>query len=179
MKSALSRLGIAGTVCVLSLAGYVLSYGVVVSKSEMAAELDRKIEAINTNTSQAISDRAALEELSKEEVFVQDLFVSEEDVAAFVDGLELQGRNQGTTVTVSSISKGGANAPDTLGLSLTVKGTFDSVMRTVGVIEYAPYNLSVSSLVIARDEEKRWHADIKMTVGSVPSRAASVGPQER
>lgn len=179
MKSVFLRLGVSIGGCALVLVGYVAGYGIVVEKSEVAADLGRQIDAINATTIQAISDRAALEEISKEEVFIQNFFVSEEDIATFIDDLELRGRNQGAVVTVSSIVKGGASAPATLGITLTVKGTFDAVMRTVGSIEYAPYNLSVSSLVIAQDEEKSWHADLKMTVGSVPTHPVATNPQQR
>jgi hypothetical protein len=40
-------------------------------------------------------------------------------------------------------------------------------MRTIGIIEYAPYDLLLSDLSVGQDDENEWHADLKILVGSV------------
>lgn len=81
-------------------------------------------------------------------------------------------------MSVLSVSTSGTVAQPTLAFTLTVKGTFDAVMRTVGSIEYAPYDLSITALTIAQDDKNSWHADLKLSVGSVSAaRAATSTPK--
>ena len=70
-------------------------------------------------------------------------------MVGFINGLEAQGQALGTTVSVLSVSAGTGKQP-TFMLSLTIEGTFDTVMRTVGVIEYAPYDISLYSFLSIR-----------------------------
>ena len=90
-------------------------------------------------------------------------------MVAFIDTLEGRGRSLGATVNVLSVSTGGDSAHPTLELTLSIKGSFDAVMRTVGSIEYAPYAISISSLLVGKDVKESWMANLKMRVASVPS----------
>ena len=40
-------------------------------------------------------------------------------------------------------------------------------MSTIGAIEYAPYDLTISSLSVTQGTENGWHANLNILVGSV------------
>jgi hypothetical protein len=98
---------------------------------------------------------------------VQHYFISETGVVAFIDNLEALGRVSGAAaIKVLSVSTGDVSAQPTFTFSLSIKGTFDAVMRTIGAIEYAPYAISISSLSIGQDAKNDWHANLTFLVGA-------------
>lgn len=176
MKSPTLHLLIALSVSAAALAGYAVWYGVVSDKSGEVASLENQIEAASETVSRIASARAALTEIADDEVRVRSYFVPEAGVVAFINDLEARGLARGAAIDVASVSAGGSPSRPTLMLSVNIKGTFDSVMRTVGSIEYAPYDVSISSFSIRQDVEDMWRADLGLLVGSVPIRAATSTP---
>lgn len=178
MKTPLHHLIVASAVCASSVVGYGVWYAAISAKSTAVADLQNKIDTKTETVSRIAATRATLAEVASDEGVVRNYFVPEANVVAFIDSLESRGRTLGATVGVTSVSKGGTAAQPVLAFALTVSGTFDAVMRTVGAIEFAPYGLSLSSLSVAQDDKDRWRADFKLTVGSVPAaRAATSTPQ--
>lgn len=167
MKVHFFHLVAALTVAVAALVGYGFWYAAIAADSAAVANLQSRITAKAETVSRIISARAALAEISGNEAVVQSYFVPETGVVAFIDGLEALGKAQGTVVSILSVSAGAVGAQPTFMLSLTVKGAFDAVMRTVGAIEYAPYDLSISGLSLMRNDKNDWQADLKLLVGSV------------
>lgn len=175
MKSALTQLIAAIVICTLSLIGYGILYGVISAKSVEVGNLETQIETKTEAATRIVSARAAIAEISGDEMAVQNYFVPETSVVSFIDSLQARGRAQGTEVGVLSVSSN-SGAHQTLTLSLTVKGSFDALMRTIGTIEYAPYALSISSLTVAQDSKNAWHAALIVVVGSIPQTAATSTP---
>ncbi|OGG78046.1 hypothetical protein A3A36_02620 [Candidatus Kaiserbacteria bacterium RIFCSPLOWO2_01_FULL_52_12b] len=169
MKSPLSHFFVALAVCIFSLIGYGVLYNAVTDKSAIAENLQVKISQKTESIDRISSARTALSEIAGDEAAVQSYFIPETGVVAFINDIEERGRSLGTTVTILSVSIGKASTstPQILTLAVTVKGTFDAVMRTVGAIEYAPYDLSLPSFSVGRDGENTWRADFKLAVGSV------------
>jgi len=175
MKS-FSRLFVALATCVITIIGYGFWYAAIEAKSAAVAELKDEVTTKNENAGRIASARASLAELSGSEEIIQGYFVPETGVVAFINNLEAQGRRQGTTVSVLSVSTSATEKPPTLVFSLTISGSFDAVMRTVGVIEYAPYDLSISALAITHDGKSSWRADLTILVGSAPASVATTTP---
>src|SRR5207237_1678 len=101
----------------------------------------------------------------------------ETGVVAFISELEALARGQATSMKVLSVSTGSEAEQPMLLLSVAIEGTFDAVMRTIGAIEYAPYDLALSKISLAKsDGEGVWHADLALTVGSVPSAPVTATP---
>ena len=173
MKSPLAHLVVASTLCVLACIGYGVWYGVVSAESAAVATLQADIAAKTQTVNQIAATRASLASVAGDETVVQGYFVPEADIVAFINSLEDKGASQKASVSVLSVSEGGTPSQPALALALTVKGTFDAVMRTIGSIEYAPYALSISSLSIAQDAKNSWHADLKLIVGSLPAAAVA------
>jgi hypothetical protein len=160
-----------GALAVLALvsSGYGVWYSVVSHKSQYVANVQQQIDDANKNVSRIASARAALAEIANDEAQVKSYFVPESGVVAFITTLERLGTAQNSRVSVLSVSTAGSTAQPILVLSLSIKGTFDAVMRTVGAIEYAPYDLSVSRLSVGQDDKNLWHADLSLSVGSAPA----------
>ncbi len=164
---------IALVVGVAVLAGYSVWYTVVSAHSGAEAAVQEQITAATETVSRVAAARAALSEIAGDEAKVQAYFVAEADVVAFINYLESVGLSQKATVSVLSVSKGVSSSRPALLLSLTLTGTFDAVMRTVGAIEYAPYDITISTLSVGQDAKNSWHADVSLVVGSVPPTAAT------
>lgn len=170
MKSAPLHVIIWILVCVVALVGQGFWYDIIVNKSATVADLQNQIDTKTETSNRIASARTALAEIAGDESIVQSYFVPETGVVPFIDDLEARARGQKADMKVLSVSTGGTKS--TLVLSLTISGTFDAVVRTVGTIEYAPYGLSISKLSLGKNEKNIWHADMELVVGSIPASSA-------
>jgi|CXWL01.1.fsa_nt_gi hypothetical protein len=153
--------------------GYGVWYGTVSSKSSEVLQLQGKIVASSANASRMATARIAFAQISGDEAKVQSYFVSEDSIVSFITDLQSRGLSHKVVVKVLSVSKG-TSSQSTLVLALSLSGTFDAVMRTLGTIEYAPYAISITTLSVQQDTQNSWHADLNLAVGSTPlSRATS------
>ena len=169
MKSPLNHII---TACVIGAIVFLIHgflYTVIVKKSTEVATLQNQIDIKREKINSIISSRVALAKIAKDEAIVKKYFVSENDIVAFIDDLQTRGASQGTVVKVLSVSAGTASIKSSLTLPITVAGTFDSVMRTVGMIEYAPYNITISKFSLSKDE-KIWESNIELIVGSISTK---------
>lgn len=168
MKSSGTHFIVALVLGVAALAGYGVWYRVTAGKSVAAADIEAQIRAKTETAARVSSARAELSELTDAEALVQSYVVAESDAPVFIEALEARGRAQGSVVTVSSVATTGTSPATALALTVTITGSFDSVMRTVGAIEYSPYAIVLSSLTLAPNGSNAWRADLKLTVSSVP-----------
>lgn len=171
MKSSFAHLGVALIVGIAALVGYGTWYAAIAASSTAGAELQNQISAKTETASRITAARSAISEIVNDETTVRGYFVPEANVVAFIDDLEARGLSRGTTVDVLSVSTSGTGVRPTLELALTIEGSFDAVLRTVGIIEYAPYDLLISKFSLAQDSTDNWHADVTVVVGSVSESA--------
>lgn len=157
------------------LAGYYFWYSVVASESVSAANLQHQINSETEAPNNATLARTASVEIKNDETIVQKYFFPENGVVAFINNLEERTKTLGAAVTVTSVSAG-TGERSVLVMALHVEGTFDSVMRTVGNIEYAPYDIVVSKLSLKQDGDNSWHADLGLAVGTIGSATAKNTP---
>lgn len=150
-------------------AAYVGWYSAISNKSRQVADVQQKIDEANKNMKRIASARAALADIADDEAAVRSYFVPESGVVTFINDLERLGATEGSDVRVLSVATSGSSAQPTLLVSLSIKGPFDAVMRTIGAIEYAPYDLSAKKLSVTQDESKLWYADLSLSVGSAPN----------
>ena len=137
------------------------------------AELQSQID-IKAETSKRVAlARTALAEIVGDEVAIQRYFVPETGVVSFIDDLESRARGQTAAMKVLSVSVGKSVKQPTLIFAVTVRGTFDAVMRTVGAVEYAPYSISIAKLSLVKEEKSVWSANLELVVGSVPASTAT------
>lgn len=162
--------------CVALSIGYGILYANVEAESVVVANTEKQIVA-NTETENRIaSTRASLAEIANDEASIQSYFIPETGVVSFIDALQTQARELNATTSILSVSMSGTGIRTTLKTALSIKGTFDSVMRTIGAIEYMPYDLSISVLSLDQDTKNVWHADLNLAVGSMPAGIATSTP---
>ncbi len=166
MKTPLFHILIACFVGAAVFVGQGFWYSVIAEKSSAVATLQSQIDMKSETASRIASSRAELAKIADDEIIVRNYFVSENDVVAFIDGLQERGVSQGTVVKVLSVSASGTGIRPTLTLAVTVTGVFDAVMRTIGSIEYAPYDLAISKLSVIKSDKKTWLASLELMVGS-------------
>jgi len=171
MTSPLKQLILALVVLMLSLGGYFFWYHSVSAASRNAATLASAIVQASAANQQAAQARSAASGLLSSETVVNQYFLADADVVPFLENLQSLGTSVGAQVQVLSVSalKGGSG----LTVALHITGTFDSVARTAGAIEYAPYDLTEQSFALANDGKNAWHADMTITVGSQSVQATS------
>lgn len=167
MKFHLTHFIFSLSAAVVALIVYGFWYSVVSEKSAAVAGLHNQIAIKSETMSRISSARAILAEIVGDEAAVQSYFVPETGIVSFIEELEAQGKALGTTVRVLSVSNDKEGIQPTFILVLNANGTFDSVMRTVGSIEYAPYDISISKFSLLQDDKNNWNANLDLLVGSV------------
>lgn len=169
MKSSVIHMSIWVSICAVAIVGQGFWYAVIVNKSAKVAELQNQIDTKTETADRVAAARTALTEIAGDESAIRNYFVPETEVVSFIDNLEGRARTQKTTMKVLSVSVNNSSKQTSLVLSLVVGGTFDAVMRTVGAIEFAPYDLSISKLSIVNEEKNVWNAHFEIVVGSIPA----------
>lgn len=169
MKSPLFHFLIALLISGIAISIYGVCYATISNKSREVAALQDQITTATETTTRITRARAILATIAGDEARVQSYFVPETAVVTLINTLETLGSTQGASVSILSVSTGGSLTQPTLLFSLSIKGTFDTVMRTIGSIEYAPYAISISNVSIQKDVTNSWKATFKMSVMSLPT----------
>ncbi len=180
MRPALIQFLVSLAVLILAVAGYGAWYAFVSAQSAHVADLESQIESKTQTALRISSARAALAQITDSEATVNSYFIGEASVVDFINQLQVLGKSLGTAVNVLSVSEGVSNAHSSLVVTLTATGSFDAVMRTVGAIEFAPYDLSLSSFSVHTVQGSGWSADLTVLVGSasaLPAGAKTSGAQ--
>jgi hypothetical protein len=169
MKSSYVQLSFSVITLVICGVIYSVWYGYVANESGMVASLAAQVKAKTETKARASALANALTELAKNETSVQGYFVTESNIVPFLEFLQSTGTRLGATVKIPSVGANTNVKQPALVISLQITGTFDAVMRTVGAIEFAPYAISVTSLLISQTGETAtasWNASMSITVGS-------------
>ena len=119
---------------------YGFWYSLVGKASAEASQLSEEIQAKSLESGRVAAAKKALAELAEDEAAVQKYLVSENNVVPFLESLENTGKALGATVSVASVSAEKSTTRPHLKLSLKITGSFDSVLRTLGAIEYGAYD---------------------------------------
>jgi hypothetical protein len=177
MKSPFTSFAVALALLVVAFAGYAVLRTTVNAKSIEVADLSRKIQAKTVEAGRIASVRERLSALADDEAAVERYFVPETGIVGFIDGLQARGKTLGATVDISSVAAQPATKTSRplLLISLSVTGAFDAVMRTVGSIEYAPYDLRITNFNLTHGSEA-WVANASLAVGSAEGDTAQTPP---
>lgn len=175
MKSPLSHLIVACIACIGAVVGYGYWYAAVGAKSIAVANLENKVATRGATANRIASSRASLAEIAGDEATIQNYFVSETGVVAFIDSLQSRGKALGAAVDVLSVSSASTTAVPSLVFSLSVTGPFSAVMSTVGAIEYAPYDLTISAFSLTKAKDT-WRTTLSLLVGSAAASKSTPSP---
>ena len=149
MKKVFIPLIIAFLVLVVTIGAYSYWYSLVTAKSAEASTLASEITTQSDASTQVAQAKSEVAQLTSQESTINQYFVATSDVVPFLEQLQSVGKFLGSSVTVASVSAVPGKPYGSLDLSLTISGSFDSVMRTVGAIEYEPYDTSITNLTLS------------------------------
>lgn len=154
---------------------FAVGIGVTLDAARIrVADLGKEIANKQLETERQSVERATLPVLESSEAALARYSVYTEDIVPFLSQLEKQGKAQGAVVEVLSVSDGGVNRQRIL-LSLHITGSFDAVARTLGMIEYGPYDATFTSVTLDTTSEKdakvaQWSAGAVLSVSAVPTK---------
>lgn len=166
IKKPLIHAVIAFVALLIAIGGYAYWHYLVSTKSAEAESLGNDIATAIAESEQAAATRAALESLATDEAALRGYFIATDDIVPFLEVLETTGRNLGADVEVAAVSDA-PGADGRITLSLRITGSFDAVLRTVGAIEYGPYDSRVENLTIEATplDASSWNATGVFSVG--------------
>lgn len=163
-----------GALILLALVGTLnfFWYGMVNAETAQASTLAGEIKAKADDSTRAAEAKAELAALASDQASMQQYFVSTNDVVPFLQELQTTGSYLGSNVQIASVSATPGTPYGQLTLSLGIVGSFNSVMRTLGSIEYGPYDTAISTLSFdapvdgSASSSPQWTANAVFTVGT-------------
>ena len=150
----------------------VFWYNVVSGESAQVATLAGQIKAKNDDSTRAVQAKSELASLTTDQAAVQQYFVSTTDVVPFLEQLQTAGSFLGSKVQIASVSATPGTPYGQLSLSLSIAGSFNAVMRTLGSIEYGPYDTTINTLTFdapptaTSSSSPQWVANAIFSVGT-------------
>jgi hypothetical protein len=164
-------LGISIAVLVAAGIGYALWYSVVAAASDRDAQIAAAIQSGSDAASRAASAERTLSQLGPSAAALNARFVGVNDIVPFLEKLQEAGSGVGADVKVGSVAENDSPRPH-LELAMTVTGPFDAVLRTLGLIENGPYDITTTgaSLVAGSSDSgaAAWTATANFSIGTKP-----------
>lgn len=173
IKKAFAQVIIANVLLVLVLSAYSAWFVMVSKKSADVATLAAQIRDKHKDSDRITAIKNSLTELGKDEQSAEQYFVSTSEVVPYLGSLEDLGKSIGTKVEVVSVSADTAKPKGHLNLSLKITGPFTAVIKTLGAIEYQPYDTVIKSLALDTSlgnasSTPVWTAAAVFVVGTTP-----------
>lgn len=138
---------ILASVLTLSMVGaYLFWYKAVDKARGESAVLAENIRTQSQESAKVDAAKVALESLAEDEASIRGYLVKEEEIVPFLERLEETGAGLGATIDVVSVSTETRAERNRIMLSVKIEGSFDAVLRTLGSIEYGPYDSSVERI---------------------------------
>jgi hypothetical protein len=164
-------LGISIAVLIAAGIGYALWYRVVAAASDRDAQIAAAIQSGSDASARAAAAERALDQLGPAAAALNARFVGVNDIVPFLEKLQEAGSGVGADVEVGSVAENDSPRPH-LELAMTVTGSFDAVMRTLGLIENGPYDITTTgaSLVAGSSDSGAaiWTATASLSIGTKP-----------
>lgn len=169
-RSLLFQLGLAMLVLVVAIVATVTASVVTVQVREKAVQLAQEVATKQEEALRVASAKAALPVLAQSEEALLQYCTKSSDIVPFLERLEKQGRAAGVAVEVLSVSPE-QGAQNRIALSLTMSGSFDAVVRSIGTIEYSPYDSVVKTVALDSGTETdtktpTWTAAVVLSLGT-------------
>lgn len=164
------QLGIALSVLVILVALSVGAGVYLESQKQRAVQLGQEVAQKQSEAVRIARAREALPVLEEAEGVVAQRLVPARDIVSFLERLEKQGKAQGASVKVLSVNPVQVESQSRISIALTITGSFDSVLRALGAIEYGPYDLSLTNVAVttagAEEAAGGWTASVTVSVGT-------------
>ena len=150
----------------------VLWYNMVSAENAQVSDLAGQVKAKTDDSARAAQAKKELVALSTDQSSVQQYFVSTSNVVPFLGQLQATGSFLSSKVQIASVSATPGTPYGQLSLSLSIAGSFNSVMRTLGSIEYGPYDTAINTLSFdappnaTGSSSPQWVANGVFTIGT-------------
>lgn len=161
----------AGLFLLVAVGANAFWYRHVSGLSAQAAELTAQLQSVGDAGGRASSVRRDLDEVTRQEADIYRRFVGSDTIVTYLEAVEATGRGLGAGVEVVSVGNAPTRAghPAELQMALSVSGSFDAVMRTLGAIEYQAYDTTLANVTLDTPEPtKGWTAAATFLVGTPP-----------
>jgi hypothetical protein len=169
-QNALTHFIGAGIFALVTLVGYTLWFLAFQGAKEQALRASAEVVRIEEEDSAIADAKETLVALASDEAVLRGYFVSADGIVPFFEELERSGEVLGSTVEVASVTAP-SEAGGRLTLSMRITGSFASVMKTLGSIEYGPYDMRIQSLTLdtikSEDVEEPWVAAAVFSVATL------------
>lgn len=175
MKRSIFQLVIAFCLLVIVAAVYYFWRQEIITTDVRAAELTATLSAGAATSATASMAARELPALTEAETTIDSYMVRPDDIVSFLEHIQSIGGQLGTTVTIASVSSATKPKPH-LTLQLKLQGPFDSVLRTIGAIEYSPYDITTTSLSLdsaAKENPDTWLATVTFSVGTTNAKTTT------
>jgi hypothetical protein len=146
-------------------------------ESASAVSLASEIATKKQSSARLQEAKDQLEKALGDQAATEGYFVDTDDVVPFLESLQNTGKRLGSQVTVESVSAQPGKPHTVLQLALRVTGTFDAVERTLGAIEYQPYDTEVTGVTLdtpgpSAGKASPWTAAITLRIGTTATTTA-------
>jgi hypothetical protein len=162
MKTYLSHLILAVALLLIAGGAYAFWFFETRHAAETASGYASEILLKTREHERAGSSKALLPEIEAEEARSASRFVPAEEIVPFLEEIEELGSSLGATVSVVSVGDPGEDKR--IRLALSIQGSFDAVMRTVGVMEQGRRASAVPSLTLDTNDDGTWTAAVTLIV---------------
>lgn len=183
MSRSLISLAIALVLLVAAGGMYAFAYLRLESDTVKAAKLEQQVESKSAALEQLARTHSALSGLPAQETTIEQYFVGKQEIVPFLESLQSTGRPLGATVDVLSVGDATPGSHPRLSLSLTITGSFDAVMRTLGAIENGPYDGELTNVTVdsstSNDTKvpgRLWTASAILSVGTKQGTTTTTKP---
>jgi len=153
-KKTVIPLGVTAVLLLVTAGAYWWWYGEHVRIAADTISLKEEIAEADAERGRALQLRNESSQLSAEEEFIASHQVDASDIVSFLNYLENSGDMHGALVEVASVSD--VATDNTVTVSLSISGSFSSVMKTLAQIEYGQYAIAVEGVTVDGSAEGKW-----------------------
>lgn len=172
MRPAFIHFLLSVVIALIALGVYAFWFMKLTDARTEAKESQAAVIAIEHEDAAIAAAEGALAALSADEAAVEGYVLSQDHIVGFLEELEHSGDRLNSSVEVVSVSPGAEGGDGRLTVSLRIEGSFASVMRTLGSIEYAQRDIRLSSLTLdtaSSDAGAVWGAAASFSVATQPT----------
>lgn len=133
---------------ILTGVAYYFIFTYIAGLSKKIGVLQYEIGQKTLNSERSAQAKNALTALTSSEASINARFISPTDVVTYLEAVERTGKGLGSTVKVDSVVEDTGNPVGHLLLTLTVTGSFESVQRTLGVLDNTSTDSTINALTM-------------------------------
>lgn len=157
----------------VSIGAYVFMYRTAMQSAVSAAAARASVAAAKDAEREAEEQGSIYQKTAAARASLPSFLVNDNNALAFIQKVESVGKESGAAVSISSLSSGAAPGSSKQAVSaiVSMNGSWQAVMRAIGLVESLPYALSVRSVNLNSSPAAvapAWSASISLSVLSAP-----------